>query len=79
MSLCYRMEYAPRDGRRVLLQYWPRHFHSFQRGYVRAPQPKWQEMYYKDGRWNIWTGNPRVFSTGSVKEEDCIRWMNCPV
>lgn len=79
MSHTMPMKYAPRDGRRILLQYWPKHFDQRSPTYYsRAPEPKWQEMFYKDGQWCIWTGNPRVWSTGSVKEEDCIRWMYCP-
>lgn len=86
------MSEAPRDGTRILLKYWPRHYtrlvgkNRFERlGWHRIPQPKWEEFRYRvsefDGdrhRWEEWTGDERCSSTNHVSEADCIGWLPLP-
>lgn len=83
----YPMESAPRDGTRILLKYWPKHYKGYPyASWQRTPEPKWVEVWWVDKEngwgsgphWEEWTGDPRSNSSQHMREEDCIGWLYRP-
>jgi hypothetical protein len=69
-----RMESAPRDGTRILIQQRVHHFSSALHKYVPAGT-QWIECRFVDGAFKEWCGNNRTQSTGSI---DPIAWAPLP-
>ena len=71
---------VPRDGTRVLIQYYNKYYNG--REYKRYKEPKWEECWWKDSElygskphWEPWAGSYNTTSTHHIMDEDVVNWM----
>jgi len=60
------------EGERYIIRYWPRYFYTYSQPYVRARHTKIEEMIFRKGRFESWTGEYTHMSTNTVSLEDVV-------
>ena len=73
----------PKDGQRVLLQYYDQGFNYHSQRYERYPEPKWEECWWcdkdlggSDPHWQPWCGTYKSRSTKHILDEDVVNWRS---
>lgn len=75
-----QMSSAPKDGTRILVQYWGYLYQG--RDWLRTTYPIWSEARwvkkYAPAHWEPWCGEYNTYSTEHILEKDAIAWLPLP-
>lgn len=62
----------PQPNERRLIKYRPLQFSLNYKEYEPAPETKWEEMIFRNGRWYSWTGSYRIYSSNAVELSEVL-------